>query len=231
MEFPNLQIVRADNFEEIGLRTARMIEALSPYGTVAVSGGTTYRKVLHVWQKNLGISYVKVFPVDERMVPFDSSESNWGMIEELLFDPLDWPDSRRCFVQKMSEHAVDDYEKLLRFTFKGPLPEFDLIFLGVGGDGHTASLFPGTPHLDDYASWVLQTESPNPPKERITLGMGVICQARQVVIIVMGHDKHDIVQKMFEGDDALPIVKIMKHPVKKRLFLDRDVESANSVSA
>jgi 6-phosphogluconolactonase len=230
MEFPNLQIVRADNFEDIGLRTARMIEALSPDATVAVSGGTTYRKILHVWRKNLGTSYVKLFPVDDRMVPFDSSESNWGMIQEILFDPLDWPDSRRCFVQRMSEHAVDDYEKLLRFTFNQPMPEFDLIFLGIGDDGHTASLFPGTPHLDDDDSWVLQTESPYPPKERITLGMGVICGARQVVIIVMGQDKRDIVQRMLEGDEALPIVKILKHPVKKQIFLDQDVSPTNSVS-
>jgi 6-phosphogluconolactonase len=111
------------------------------------------------------------------------------------------------------------------------MPKFDLVFLGVGGDGHTASLFPGTPHLDDYASWVLQTQSPIPPKERITLGMGVICHAREVVIIVMGQDKRDVVQKMLEGDEALPIVKVLKHPVKKRLFLERDISSTNSVSS
>jgi 6-phosphogluconolactonase len=230
MDFPNLDIVHAEDLEEIGLKTARMIEALSSDATVAVSGGTTYRKILHVWQKKLGASYVKLFPVDERMVPFDSSESNWGMIQELLLDPLDWPDSKRCFVKRMSQHAVGEYEKILRFTFNQPMPEFDLIFLGVGGDGHTASLFPGTPHLDDYDSWVLQTESPNPPNERITLGMGVICGARQVVIVVMGHDKHGVVQKMLEGDETLPIVKVLKHPVKKRIFLDQDVSPTNSVS-
>jgi 6-phosphogluconolactonase/glucosamine-6-phosphate isomerase/deaminase len=111
------------------------------------------------------------------------------------------------------------------------MPEFDLVFLGVGGDGHTASLFPGSPHLDDYESWVLQTESPNPPRKRITLGMGAICGARQVVIIVMGQDKRDIVQKMLEGEEVLPIVRVLEHPVKKRLFVDRDVSSSNSVSS
>ncbi len=231
MDFPNLQIVRADNLDLVALKTAGMIKALSPDATVAVSGGTTYRKVLNVWQKNLGAFHIKLFPVDERMVPFDSPESNWGMVQELLFDPLDWPGSMRCFVERMSERAVDDYEKLLRLTFYRLMPKFDLVFLGVGGDGHTASLFPGTPHLDDYASWVLQTQSPNPPKERITLGMGVICRAKQVVIIVMGQDKRDVVQKMLEGDEALPIVKVLKHPVKKRLFLDRDDRSTNSVSS
>lgn len=223
MNFPNLQVVGAESLDEVGLKTARMIESLSPDATVAVSGGTTYRRVLDVWQKNLGPFHVKLFPVDERMVPFDSPESNWGMVQELLLDPLDWPDSKRCFVERMSEGAADDYEKVLRLTFNQPMPEFDLIFLGVGRDGHTASLFPGTPHLDDYESWVLQTESPDPPKERITLGMGVICRARQVVIIVVGQDKRDVVKKMLEGDEALPIVKVFKHPVKKRLFLDRDV--------
>ncbi|MBW2171417.1 MAG: 6-phosphogluconolactonase [Deltaproteobacteria bacterium] len=225
MDFPNLEIVRAENLQEIGLKTARIIRTLSSGGTVAVSGGTTYRKVLNVWQRTLGPFHVKLFPVDERMVPFDTPESNWGMVQDLLLDPLDWPESKRCFVEKMSERAADDYEKLLRLTFNQPMPEFDLIFLGVGGDGHTASLFPGTPHLNDYESWVLQTQSPNPPKERITLGMGVICRARQVVIIVMGEGKRSVVEAMRRGDQALPIVRVLKSSVKKLLFLDRDAAS------
>jgi len=195
MDFPNLEIVRAENL-----------------GTVAVSGGTTYRKVLNVWQRTLGPFHVKLFPVDERMVPFDTPESNWGMVQDLLLDPLDWPQSKRCFVEKMSERAADDYEKLLRLTFNQPM------------------LFPGTPHLNDYESWVLQTQSPNPPKERITLGMGVICRARQVVIIVMGEGKRSVVEAMrrgdqARGDQALPIVRVLKSSVKKLLFLDRDAAS------
>jgi 6-phosphogluconolactonase len=230
MDFPNLEIVRAEDLHEIGLRTARMIEALSPGAAIAVSGGTTYRKIFDVWQKKLGPSFVKFFPVDERMVPFDSPESNWGMMQELLLDPLDWPDSKRCFVQRISDHTADDYEKLLRLTFRQPMPLFDLMFLGVGSDGHTASLFPGSPHLDDYVSWVIKTESPNPPKARITLGMGVICQARQVVIIIVGQDKRDVIKKVLEGNEALPIVRVLRHPVKKQLFLDRDVGSINSAA-
>jgi 6-phosphogluconolactonase len=228
MHFPNLQVVGAESLDEVGLETARMIESLSPDATVAVSGGTTYRKVLNVWQKNLGPFHVKLFPVDERMVPFDSPQSNWGMIHELLFDPLYWPESKRCFVQKMSERAAYDYEKLLGLTFNQPVPEFDLIFLGVGGDGHTASLFPGTPQLDDYESWVLRTESPNPPKKRITLGMGVICRAQQVVIIVMGEGKRRVVEAMRKGNQALPIVRVLECSVKKLLFLDRDAASTFS---
>ena len=232
MDFPNLEIVRVENLQEIGLNTARMIEALSPDAAIAVSGGTTYRRVFDVWQKELGPSFVKFFPVDERMVPFESPESNWGMMQALLLDPLDWPDSKRCFVQRISAHTADDYERLLRLTFRQPMPAFDLVFLGVGSDGHTASLFPGTPQLNDYASWVLQTESPDPPKRRITLGMGVICQARHVVIIIVGQDKRDIVTKMLKADETLPIVRVLKHPVMKQLFLDRDAAgSINSVEA
>jgi 6-phosphogluconolactonase len=223
VDFPNLQIIRADSLELVALKTVGMVKALSPNGTVAVSGGSTYRHVLKVWQKELGPLHVKLFPVDERMVPFDRPESNWGMVQELLLDPLGWPDAKRCFVKKMSEHALHDYEKLLRFVFEGPMPVFDLIFLGVGVDGHTASLFPGVSYLDNFESWVLQTKSPVPPRDRITLGMGVICRARKVVIIVMGENKRGVAEKMLQGDDALPIVKVLKHPVNKQLFLDKDV--------
>ncbi|MBW2019944.1 MAG: 6-phosphogluconolactonase [Deltaproteobacteria bacterium] len=221
MHLPNLEIVRAKTLEEIGLRTARIIEALPPDATIAVSGGTTYRRILQVWREELGPIRVKLFPVDERMVPFDSPESNWGMIQQLLLDPLEWPRSKRCFVESMGEQVAEDYEGLLRSVFATPMPQFDLIFLGVGADGHTASLFPGGRYLDDDKSWVLRTQSPIPPKDRVTLGLGVICRARQVVIIIAGKEKRPVVQQMFKGDAALPIVKVLRHPVKKRLFLDQ----------
>jgi len=221
LQFPNLKIVRANNLEEIGLKTVQIIDAFSPDATVAVSGGTTYRKILQVWREGLGPTRVKVFPVDERMVPFESPESNWGMIQQRLLEPLDWPQSKRCFLKSMGEDAATGYERLLRSIFHGPMPQFDLVFLGVGADGHTASLFPGGQYLNDNQSWVLQTSSPAPPKDRITLGMGAICAARQVVIIVTGEEKRPVVQQMLKGDEVMPIVKVLRHPVKKLLLLDR----------
>lgn len=222
MNFPNLEIVWAKNVEAIGLKTARMIEGLSPDATIALSGGTTYRKILGVWKNVLGPVRVNLFPVDERVVPFDDPESNWGMIQQLLLAPLDWPVSKRCFVERMDEHAADNYERLLRSVFATPMPEFDLIFLGVGPDGHTASLFPGTKDLHDDKAWVLLTHGPTPPNDRITVGMGVICGARQVVIIMAGREKRAVVQQMLKGDEGLPIVRVLNHPVKKLLFLDQD---------
>ena len=226
MQFPNLEIVRAKDLEEIGYQTARLIEVLSPGAAIAVSGGTTYRQILQVWREGLATVRVKLFPVDERMVPFDSPESNWGMVQRRLLAPLDWPQSKRCFLKNMDEDAAESYDKLLRSIFHGPMPQFDLIFLGVGTDGHTASLFPGSRYLDDNQSWVLQTESPVPPKDRITLGMGVIRAARQVVIVVTGEEKRPVVQQMLKGDGALPIVRVLKHPVKKVLFLDQSAAEA-----
>lgn len=222
MHFPNLEIARAKTLKEIGQRTADMIGTLSPDATVAVSGGKTYRAIFKVWQEVLGPGRVKLFPVDERMVPFDTPESNWGMVEQLLLDPLNWPVSKRCFVDGMGEDAAEDYERLLRSAIHAPMPQFDLIFLGVGTDGHTASLFPGSQYLDDDRSWVLQTESPTYPKDRITLGMGVICSAQQVVIIVAGKEKRRTVQQMLKGNEALPIARVLKNSVNKLLFLDQD---------
>jgi 6-phosphogluconolactonase len=222
LNFPNLEIVRAKDLKEIGLKTARMMEALSIDATVAVSGGTTYRRILGVWQEVLGPVPVRLFPVDERVVPFDSPQSNWGMIQQLLLDPLNWPLSKRCFVERMDEHAAEDYEKLLRSVFAPPMPQFDLIFLGVGIDGHIASLFPGSRDLDDDKSWVLRTQGPTPLNDRITLGIGVICRARQVVIIMAGREKRPVVQEMLKGDEDFPIGRVLNHPVNKLLFLDQD---------
>ena len=222
LQLPNLKTVIAKDLEEIGIETARIIEALSPDATMGVSGGETYRTILAVWREALGPVRVKLFPVDERMVPFDSPESNWGMIRQSLLQPLDWPQTKRCFLKNMDECAAEGYDKLLRLNFRGAMPRFDLIFLGVGLDGHTASLFPGGQYLDDIDSWVLQTESPASPKDRITLGMGAICAARQLVIVITGEEKRPVVERMLKGDEALPIVRILKNPVEKLLFLDQD---------
>jgi 6-phosphogluconolactonase len=222
LQFPNLKTIIAKDLDEIGLKTARIIEALSPDATMAVSGGTTYRIILRVWREALGPIRVKLFPADERIVPFDSPESNWGMIQQTLLQPLDWPQTKRCFLKNMDECAADGYDRLLRFIFHGPMPRFDLIFLGVGPDGHTASLFPGGRYLDDNVSWVLQTESPASPKDRITLGIGAICAARQVVIVMTGKKKRPVVERMLKSDEALPIVRILKNPVEKLLFLDQN---------
>jgi 6-phosphogluconolactonase len=222
LQFPNLEIIRSESIEEIGRQTARIVRGLSPDATVALSGGTTYRKILQVWREALTSGHVRIFPVDERVVPLDSPESNWGMIQRDLLDPLDWPQSKRCFVESENEHSAEEYERLLRSVFPTQMPQFDLIFLGVGSDGHTASLFPGDRCLDDKHSWVLQTQSPTSPKDRITLGMGVICAALQVVIILTGKEKSSVVQRMMSGDEHLPIVRVLRHPVRKLLFLDED---------
>lgn len=218
---PNLKVIRTENLEQIGHQAARLIQGLCSDATVAISGGTTYRDIFKVWRETLGSTFVRLFPVDERIVPFDSQESNWGLIQRNLFQPLDWPKSKRCFLENMNADAAGGYERLLRSIFHGYMPQFDLIFLGVGPDGHTASLFPGGRYLDDHDSWVLQTKSPAPPTDRITIGMGVICAARQVVIIMAGKEKRPVTRQMLAGNESLPIVKVLRHRVKKLLFLDQ----------
>lgn len=222
MDFPKLKIIKAKAIEDIGLKTADTLKALPPHATVAVSGGSTYKKIVRIWRDALGGARFRLFPVDERVVPFSGPESNWGMLERDLLDPLDWPLSKRCFVEIMEGDAAHAYQRLLKKVFDEPMPRFDLIFLGVGSDGHTASLFPGSRDLDDDTSWVLQTQSPNPPRKRITLGMGVIRRARQIVIIMTGPEKAPVLGKILAAADPLPIVRVLKSPVQKILFLDPD---------
>jgi 6-phosphogluconolactonase len=97
---------------------------------------------------------------------------------------------------------------------------FDTIFLGVGDDGHTASLFPGSPALSDTTSLVLHTRSPKPPHDRITLGLRPLLCARHLVVIVAGQTKAPIMERIRRGDDSLPIVTVLAGRHESELYFE-----------
>ncbi len=177
-------------------------------GRVAISGGSTYTKLFTEWAKYDAKIDADFFPVDERMVPMSDPESNWGAAKRLLFDPLGLTRQERHFTQN-----VEQYEKLLEDSFGTSIPEFDVIFLGIGDDGHTASLFPNGDYLDNCEAVVLQTVAPKAPHDRITLGPSVIRKSKKLVSILWGDGKKEIAQRILSGDDSLPFVKVTKdHP-------------------
>jgi len=102
-----------------------------------------------------------------------------------------------------------------------PLPVFDVIFLGVGDDGHTASLFPGQPYLDDLTSVVLGTTSPKPPFKRITLGMAPLIAAKRLLVIVAGAEKRNIVARIFGKDQSIPIVNVLSQRKDSTVFMEK----------
>lgn len=145
---------------------------------------------------------------DERCVPPDHPESNFAMAQATLFQPLRIAPEQIFRMKGEAEDPADAarlYEATLRqLTHCSPpaFPQIDLVLLGLGEDGHTASLFPGSPALDDPAHAVTVTESPKGVPHRLTLTLGVINQATVVLFLVNGADKAPMVRAVLESVNA-----------------------------
>jgi 6-phosphogluconolactonase len=168
---------------------------------------------------------------DERCVPPDDVQSNYRLADEALFRPLHIPHDR---IHRMrGEHpdasaAAGEYENVLRAvtkTAQGLWPQLDLVMLGVGNDGHTASLFPGTDALQERRRWVTVGQAPSGPPTRLTLTLGVINQATMILFLASGESKADIVKAILEpqrdADRQLPAALV--RPERGRIIwvLDR----------
>jgi len=198
------------------LATETIKRLLGP--NVAISGGSTFAGLFPKWAKAADLSSVSFFPADERRVPIDHADSNWGQARRLLFDPLGRPGDIENF-----SVSAPDYEKLLGKKIGVPIV-FDTVFLGMGDDGHTVSLFPGTAALEDVESQVLHTSSPKPPTDRITLGLRTLWASRSLVAVITGENKRPMVQRLLQGDRTLPITLALYGHRAPILILE---ESAN----
>ena len=170
--------------------------------TVALAGGSTPRRAYELlgsdeFKNRLDWRVVQLFFGDERMVPPDSPDSNYRMVNDALLSP---PES------------AESYEAELKSFFATTAwPRFDLILLGMGDDGHTASLFPGGTALNETAKWVVVTRHPQSGQARISLTLPVINQAARVVFLVTGKKKAAPLVRILHGDAAnedLPAQKV-----------------------
>ena len=168
---------------------------------------------------------------DERCVPPDDAESNYRLADEALFRALDIPQDR---IHRMrGEHpdvsaAAREYENVLRAVTKSDQalwPQLDLVMLGVGNDGHTASLFPGTDALQERRRWVAVGQAPSGPRTRLTLTLGVINQSTVILFLVSGESKADIVKAILEpqrdADRHLPAALVRPERGRVIWVLDR----------
>ena len=170
--------------------------------TLALAGGRTPRAVYaRLATEEYDWSGVDVFFGDERCVPADHPDSNFRMAEEALLSKV----PARVHRMRGETCEAAGYEEELRAVFGTGLPAFDLVFLGMGADGHTASLFPGDPALDEMQRLVVRVARPDHP--RLTLTLPVLSASKLAVFLVSGAEKRDALRRVLAGDD-LPAARV-----------------------
>jgi 6-phosphogluconolactonase len=196
-------VVAPEALPEIAARhIATVIEqAIADRGraSVMLAGGSTPRAVHRQLALSPRIAWdkVEIFFGDERAVPPGNPQSNYHMARESLLDAVSIPSSR---VHRMEAERPD--REAAAEEYARQLPErLDLIILGLGEDGHTASLFPGSSALRETARKVVAVMGPKPPPQRLTVTPPVIAAAREKIILVSGTGKAGAVARALEGPD------------------------------
>lgn len=179
--------------------------------TVALSGGSTPKKLYRLladenepFRAKVNWGKINFFWGDERCVAPDSDQSNYRMANESLLKPLGIAplNIHRFKSESDAETAAREYERFLRFFFNEPdggIPRFDLILLGMGADGHTASLFPNTDVLRETEKLVAAPFVEKLDTFRLTLTPNVINNAANIIFQVAGADKADALREVLEG--------------------------------
>lgn len=222
MTSDELQVVVCPDAAAVSRRAADLFlrltaEAQAHYRTftVALSGGSTPKGLYTLlaqepYRTQVPWNLVHVFWGDERCVPPDHADSNYKLADDALLSQVPLPETNIHRVPTEGGDCVGaaaDYAQEL-VTFFGltgrALPHFDLLLLGVGDDGHTASLFPGKPALDAHDALVVSSPPGRlpPPVERVTLTLPVLNAARHVVFMATGAGKRAIVTRILAGVDA-----------------------------
>lgn len=214
------EIIRTSNFvadaAQFILQQAR--EALAERGDfrIALSGGNTPRPVFaELARIGRDLPWERVFITfgDERCVPPEDEESNYRMARESLLSPASVPDRSVARMRGEIEPtlAAQDYQDQLEVLAAqtGELIfRHDLILLGLGDDGHTASLFSGTAALEEKARWVVANFVPKLNTWRLTFTFPLIEQARRICFLVNGDKQRDLIEKVFAGGDAYPSSRV-----------------------
>jgi 6-phosphogluconolactonase len=199
---------------------------------VALSGGSTPRRL---YERLAAPPCLAVFPWDrthwfwgdERFVPPDDRESNYRMARDAMLSRAPVPRSNIHPIPTAGttpQAAAADYERALQAFYgarvlKAGRPLFDVVLLGLGLEGHTASLFPGTAILEERERWVGVVVGAM-PEPRITLTYPTLDSSREMAFLVAGAEKRTVFERLFHGDRALPAARLQPCGAL-RFFLDR----------
>ena len=193
----------------VALIEETVAEALGSLGRalVALSGGSTPRRTYELLgaRGTLAAEGVEIFFADERCVPPDDHASNYRLVAETIGDN---GNVRLIRGEIDPDEAAREYETLLRERFGEGQPAFDLMLLGMGSDGHTASLFPGSPELDERERWVVATKREHGWVRRMTLTLPVLNAARRTLMLATGRDKAKAVADILSGGTS-PAARVL----------------------
>jgi 6-phosphogluconolactonase len=200
---------------------------------LAVSGGSTpeplYRRMMYDPNyRDLPWKRTHLWIVDERRVPFEDDRSNFKMIRETLAEPSDIPREQTHPIPAMEPDADVRYEAELReilgWREKGH-DRLDYVILGMGADGHTASLFPGSPALHAKNRLVVINAGPKvTPPDRVTMTFELLNASRFIAVMVVGEKKREAIARVVSGRETvetLPIMGVRPVGGELRWYLDR----------
>lgn len=215
-------------------------EAVSTRGRclIALSGGHTPERAYRIWsaeyREKMPWAKTHFFWGDERFVGADDPKSNYRMARESLFKNAPVPPENihpipTSFPQ--AAQSAEEYEQVLRTFIADTGPSFDVVMLGLGVEGHTASLFPGSPALAEQKRWAVAVKAPAEPPVRISLTFPVLRRARATYFLVAGADKAEIVATLRRDMDSetekLPVA-VLQPEGETIWFLDRAADGAPS---
>jgi len=191
---------------EAAVRTINQSVQANGRCSLALAGGNTprtlYRLLSSQLRDQIPWTKVHVFWGDERYVPIGDPHSNYRMARESLLDAVPCPIGN---VHPMPTDLADSdvaarvYEKTLRTYFSQGRPRFDLVLLGLGKEGHTASLFPGSPALEETKRWVVAVKAAAEPSLRLTLTLPVFTHSANVYFLVTGSNKAQALHHVLAG--------------------------------
>jgi 6-phosphogluconolactonase len=216
------QMTTARNYEELCLKAVEKIltlvsKTIQSKGrcTIALSGGSTPAGVYSLmaspkYSGQFDWKNIHFFLGDERWVPMDNPRSNYKMIMDSLFSKLDPPSYNFHPIKTNTRDVAASaslYEKeLIHFFALKPkeFPRFDLVLLGLGQDGHTASLIPGHPAINESTHLAVPVEAKGYAEKRVSLTLPVLNEAHAIFFVVSGPDKAQVLQKIMAGKNSFP---------------------------
>jgi 6-phosphogluconolactonase len=203
---------------------------------IALSGGSTPVKFFQQLSKEkmrIPWKHLHLFWVDERCVAPDNKDSNYGMTKKYLLDQVNIPakNINRIFGEAAPEREVKRYSRILveKLELRDGWPVFDWILLGLGEDGHTASLFPASPLLEDVSSIVKIARHPISGQRRITLTLPVLNHAKITTFLVSGSKKSEVIRNMFKSRSKMsdiPAARIIPVDGIVEWFLDKEAAAS-----